>query len=77
MSVKPRQPKPATSHTDSLLKEGSTAEMTQQANAKLRLSPSYPYSRGARLLTGVKRGALLAPKEVVIKQYFIFVGFPV
>ena len=30
------------------------------------LSPSYPYSRGARLLNRVKRGALLAPKEVVI-----------
>ena len=28
VSVKPRQPKPATSHTDSLLKDGSTAEMT-------------------------------------------------
>ena len=26
------------------------------------LSPSYPHSRGARLLNGVKRGALLAPK---------------
>ena len=25
------------------------------------LSPSYPYSRGARLLNGVKRGTLLAP----------------
>ena len=32
------------------------------------LSPSYPYSRGARLLNGVKRGALLASKEVVIKK---------
>ena len=31
------------------------------------LSTSYPYSRGARLSNGVKRGALLAPKEVVIK----------
>ena len=37
------------------------------------LSPSYPYSHGALLLKGVKHGALLAPKEVVIKkQYFIF-----
>ena len=42
------------------------------------LSTSYPYSRCARLSNGVKRGALLAPKEVVIKkQYFIFVGLPV
>ena len=32
------------------------------------LSPSYPYSRDARLLNGVTRGALLAPKEVVIKK---------
>ena len=36
------------------------------------LSPSYPYSRGARLLNGVKRGALLAPKEVVIKTSISF-----
>ena len=36
------------------------------------LSPSYPYSRGARLLNGVKRGALLAPKEVVIKASISF-----
>ena len=37
------------------------------------LSPSYPYSHGALLLKGVKHGALLAPKEVVINnQYFIF-----
>ena len=36
------------------------------------LSPSYPYSRGARLLNGVKRGALLAPKEVVIKNSISF-----
>ena len=32
------------------------------------LSPSYPYSRGARLLNGVKRGALFAPKRLVIKK---------
>ena len=32
------------------------------------LSPSYPYSRDARLLNGVTRGALLAPKEVVLKK---------
>ena len=31
-------------------------------------SLSYPYSRGARLLNGVKRGALLAPKEVVTRN---------
>ena len=42
MSVEPRQPKPATSHTDSLLKEGSTAEMTQQANATLADSLLFP-----------------------------------
>ena len=42
MSVKPRQPKPATSHTDSLLKEGSTAEITQQANANLADSLLFP-----------------------------------
>ena len=36
------------------------------------LSPSYPYSRGARLLKGVKRGTLLAPKEVVIKNSISF-----
>ena len=30
------------------------------------LNPSYAYSLGARLLNGVKRGALFAPKEVVI-----------
>ena len=42
------------------------------------LIPSYPNRRGARLLNGVKRGALLAPKEVVIKkQYFIFLGLRV
>ena len=41
MSVKPRQPKP-TSHTDSLLKEGSTAEITQQANANLADSLLFP-----------------------------------
>ena len=35
MSVKPRQPKPAISHTDSPLKKGSIAEMTQQASANL------------------------------------------
>ena len=38
------------------------------------LSPSYPYSRGARLLNGVKRGALLAPKEVVIKNSISFLS---
>ena len=42
MSVKPRQPKPATSHTDSLLKEGSTPEITQQANANLADSLLFP-----------------------------------
>ena len=42
VSVKPRQPKPATSHTDSLLKEGSTTEMTQQANANLADSLLFP-----------------------------------
>ena len=36
------------------------------------LSPSYPYSRGARLLNRVKRSALLAPKEVVIKNSISF-----
>ena len=36
------------------------------------LSTSYPYSRGARLSNGVKRGALLAPKEVVIKNSISF-----
>ena len=36
------------------------------------LSPSYPYSRGARLLNGVKCGALLEPKEVVIKNSISF-----
>ena len=38
------------------------------------LSPSYPCSRGARLLNGVKRGALLAPKEVVIKNSMSFLS---
>ena len=38
------------------------------------LSPSYPYSRGARLLNGVKRGALLAPKEVVMKNSISFLS---
>ena len=38
------------------------------------LSPSYSYSRGARLLNGVKRGALLAPKEVVIKNSISFLS---
>ena len=38
------------------------------------LSPSYPYSRSARLLNGVKRGALLAPKEVVIKNSISFLS---
>ena len=42
MSVKPRQPKPATSHTDSLLKEGSTPEITQQANTHLADSLLFP-----------------------------------
>ena len=42
MSVKLRQPKPATSNTDSLLKEGSTTEMTQQANANLADSLLFP-----------------------------------
>ena len=42
MSVKFRQPKPATSNTDSLLKEGSTTEMTQQANANLAVSLLFP-----------------------------------
>ena len=36
------------------------------------LSPSYPYSRGARLLNGVERSALLAPKVVVIKSSISF-----
>ena len=36
------------------------------------LSPSYPYSHGARLLNGVKRGALLAPKEVAVKNSILF-----
>ena len=36
------------------------------------LSPSYLYSRGARLLNRVKRGALFAPKEVVIKNSISF-----
>ena len=35
-------------------------------------------SRGARLLNRVKHGALLEPKEVVMKkQYFIFLGLRV
>ena len=38
------------------------------------LSTSYPYSRGARLSNGVKRGALLAPKEVVIKNSISFLS---
>ena len=38
------------------------------------LSPSYPYSRGARLLNTVKRGALLAPKEAVIKNSISFLS---
>ena len=37
-----------------------------------RLSPSYAYSLGARLLNGVNRGALFAPKEVVIKNTVSF-----
>ena len=36
------------------------------------LSPSYAYSLGARLLNEVKRGALFAPKEVVIKNSVSF-----
>ena len=36
------------------------------------LSPSYLYSRGARLLRRVKRGALFAPKEVVVKSIISF-----
>ena len=40
--MKPRQPKLATSHTDSLFKEGSTIEMTQQANANLADSLLFP-----------------------------------
>ena len=33
------------------------------------LSPSsYPYSCGARLLNGIKRGALVAPKEVATRN---------
>ena len=39
------------------------------------LSPSYghtPYSLGARLLNGVRRGAFFAPKEVVIKNSVSF-----
>ena len=38
------------------------------------LSTSYPYSRGARLLNGVKCGALLASKEVVIKNNISFLS---
>ena len=40
--MKPRQPKLATSHTDGLFKEGSTIEMTQQANANLADSLLFP-----------------------------------
>ena len=40
--MKPRQPKLATSHTDSLFKEGSTIEMTQQANTNLADSLLFP-----------------------------------
>ncbi|KAM7432982.1 hypothetical protein ABFA07_016683 [Porites harrisoni] len=40
--VKPRQLKQLKSHTDSLLKEGSTAEMTQQENANLAYSLLFP-----------------------------------
>ena len=36
------------------------------------LSTSYPCSRSARLLNGLKRGALLAPKKVVKKTVFHF-----
>ena len=36
------------------------------------LIPSYLYSRGARLLNRVKRGALFALKEVVIKTSISF-----
>ena len=36
------------------------------------LSPSYPYNRSARLVNGVKCGALLAPKEIVIKNRISF-----
>ena len=39
------------------------------------LSPSYAYSLGARLFNGVNRGALFAPKEVVIKTVFHFLRF--
>ena len=42
--MKPRQPKLATSHTDGLFKEGSTIEMTQQANANLADSLLFPCS---------------------------------
>ena len=44
----------------------------------LGLKGLYLFSRGARLLNRVKRGALFALKEVVIKkQYFIFLGLRV
>ena len=36
------------------------------------LSPSYRYNRGARLLNGVKCGALLTPEEIVIKNRISF-----
>ena len=36
------------------------------------LSPSYRYNRGARLLNGVKCGALLVPEEIVIKNRISF-----
>ena len=36
------------------------------------LSPSYAYSLGARLLNGVNRGALFAPKKVGIKNSVSF-----
>ena len=36
------------------------------------LNPSYPYSRGVRLLNGMKRSALLVPKELVIKNSISF-----
>ena len=36
------------------------------------MSPSYLYSSGAQLLNRVKRSALFAPKEVVIKNSISF-----
>ena len=63
-----------TPSSSSLSSSSSSQPLLRCLNLSYSLSPSYPYSRGARLLNGVKRGALLAPKEVVIKNSISFLS---